>query len=350
MLNFFRSLYHRYLSAPDSIVLAMFICTTALIFWLFAKMLAPVFASIVIAYLLDGFVIKLERWNWPHALAVITVYSAFITFILFVLLGPIPLLWQQLTNLCLELPHRFTQLQVLFNQLVALHPEYFSVTKLQAIVANMRGDFAKLGQFIFSASLASIPSVLEVVIYLILVPILVYFFLMDKQKILNALRHYLPRHNAPLRKIRADLKLQVGNYVRGKVWEIIINWVVCYAVFWSLGFRYAVLMSALVGISVIIPYIGAFVVTLPITILALLQWGFTPHTTYFLLAYGIILLLDANILVPILFSNAVALHPVAIIIAILVFGGMFGFWGIFFAIPLASLTKAILQAWPVAKD
>ena len=70
---------------------------------------------------------------------------------------------------------------------------------------------------------------------------------------------------------------------------------------------------------------------------------------YLMLAYGIIQGLDGNVLVPLLFSEAVKMHPVVIVLAVLVFGGLWGFWGVFFAIPLATLVKAILTAWPTAK-
>ena len=65
-----------------------------------------------------------------------------------------------------------------------------------------------------------------------------------------------------------------------------------------------------------------------------------------MIAYAIIQALDGNVLVPLLFSEALNLHPVAIIVAILVFGGLWGFWGIFFAIPLATVVQAVLKAWP----
>ena len=64
------------------------------------------------------------------------------------------------------------------------------------------------------------------------------------------------------------------------------------------------------------------------------------------IAYAVIQALDGNVLVPLLFSEVVNLHPVVIILAILLFGGLWGFWGIFFAIPLATLFKAVLNAWP----
>jgi putative permease len=76
------------------------------------------------------------------------------------------------------------------------------------------------------------------------------------------------------------------------------------------------------------------------------QFGWSWDFGWVMLAYGVIQALDGNVLVPVLFSEAVDLHPVAIIVAVLAFGGIWGFWGVFFAIPLASLIKAVLTAWP----
>ncbi len=119
-----------------------------------------------------------------------------------------------------------------------------------------------------------------------------------------------------------------------------------YVTFAVLELRYSVLLAVAVGFSVLIPYIGAAVVTVPVAIVALFQWGVTPEFYYLLIAYGIIQALDGNVLVPVLFSEAVNLHPVAIIVAVLVFGGLWGFWGVFFAIPLATLVKAVWKALP----
>jgi len=111
--------------------------------------------------------------------------------------------------------------------------------------------------------------------------------------------------------------------------------------------QYAVLLGALVGLSVIIPYIGVAVVTIPVVIIALMQWGFSVHIIYLLAVYVLIIILDANVLVPLLFSEAMDLHPVVIILSVVIFGGIWGFWGVFFAIPLATLVDAVLRAWPI---
>ena len=76
------------------------------------------------------------------------------------------------------------------------------------------------------------------------------------------------------------------------------------------------------------------------------QWGLSTEFVYLMIAYTIIQFLDGNLLVPFLFSEVVNLHPVAIISAILIFGGIWGVWGVFFAIPLATVVNAILKAWP----
>ena len=123
------------------------------------------------------------------------------------------------------------------------------------------------------------------------------------------------------------MNLQIANYIRGKAIEILICAVVSYAVFAALGLNYAALMAMLVGVSVVVPYIGATVVTIPIALIGIFQWGLGDQFFYLMVAYAIIQTLDGNVLVPLLFSEAVNLHPVAIICAVLLFGGLWGFWG-----------------------
>jgi len=106
------------------------------------------------------------------------------------------------------------------------------------------------------------------------------------------------------------------------------------------------LLAVAVGLSVIIPYVGAAVVTLPVVLIAWFQFGASSDFWWVVGSYLLIQTLDGNVLVPLLFSEVVNLHPVAIIVAVLVFGGLWGFWGVFFAIPLATVVQAIITAWP----
>ncbi len=134
--------------------------------------------------------------------------------------------------------------------------------------------------------------------------------------------------------------------MRGKFTEIIIVGGVAFFTFAFFGLPYSALLAVMVGLSVLVPFIGAAVATLPVAAVAGFHFGLGDQFLYVIIAYGVIQALDGNVLVPVLFSEAVNLHPVAIIVAVLFFGGIWGFWGIFFAIPLATLLKALVYAWP----
>ena len=140
-----------------------------------------------------------------------------------------------------------------------------------------------------------------------------------------------------LSQVWSEMDVQLSNYVRGKVLEIFIVGIAAAILFASFGLNYGALLAVLVGLSVLIPYVGAFSITIPIVIIGLLQFGLG---TQFYLLIGLYLLLqflDGNLLVPIIFSEAVKLHPIVIILAVFIFGSLFGFWGVFFSIPLACL-------------
>jgi len=117
-------------------------------------------------------------------------------------------------------------------------------------------------------------------------------------------------------------------------------------VFQVMGLKYSILLGVLVGLSVIIPYAGFVMATIPVIMVAYFQWGLTSDFAWLMVIYILVQALDGAIVVPILFSEAVKLHPIVIILAVLLFGGLWGFWGVFFAIPLATLIKAVMRAWP----
>jgi putative permease len=226
------------------------------------------------------------------------------------------------------------------------YPEIITEEQIQDLILAIRVEIAKFGQQVLSWSLASVFGFITVLVYLILMPLLVFFFLKDRDLIIDWVKRYLPQHRRIAGTVWRDVDRQISNYVRGKFWEILIVWGVTFSAFTLFGLNYAMLLSLLVGLSVIVPYIGAAVATVPVMLIAWFQWGWSSQFAWLMTTYFMIQALDANVLVPLLFSEVVNLHPVAIIVAILVFGGLWGFWGVFFAIPLATLVQAILTAWP----
>ena len=185
---------------------------------------------------------------------------------------------------------------------------------------------------------------------MVVVPLLIFFFLQDKASITNWLKRFLPNDMGLASKVWHDVDIKIGNYVRGKIIEILVVGFATYLPLAIMGMEYAALLSLLVGLSVIIPFVGAVAVSIPVVLIAFFQWGFTADFVTLIVAYSIVQFLDGNILVPLLFSEVVNIHPAAIIIAVLVFGGLWGVWGVFFAIPLATLVQTVINTWPVVTE
>ncbi|ARB26834.1 AI-2E family transporter [Pseudomonas tolaasii] len=346
MFKVLRDWIQRYFSDEEAVVLAvlLFLAFTAVL--TLGGMLAPVLAGMVLAYLMQGLVTTLERLRLPGGVAVGLVFALFMGLLVVFIVVVLPLLWHQLITLFNELPGMLAKWQSLLLLLPERYPHLVSDEQVLQAIDVARGEIGKFGQWALTFSLSSLPLLVNIMIYLVLVPILVFFFLKDRAMIGRWVRGYLPRERALITRVAEEMNRQIANYIRGKVIEIVICGGVTYIAFVALGLNYAALLALLVGVSVVVPYVGAVVVTVPVLLIALFQWGWSDQFIYLMAVYGIIQTLDGNVLVPLLFSEAVNLHPVAIICAVLLFGGLWGFWGVFFAIPLATLFKAVLDAWP----
>ncbi|MBU1190778.1 MAG: AI-2E family transporter [Gammaproteobacteria bacterium] len=345
-----RNWFLRHLNNPQVVGLAILLIAGFALIMTLGDMLAPVLASLVIAYLLEGLVRLLEQRGVRRILAVTLVFTVFLAVLMFMLLGILPRLSNQITQLIQQFPDMVARGHEKLLLLPQKYPNFIAEEQITQMIAAIRTEVGSFGQRVLSLSVASLVGLITFMVYVILVPMLVFFFLKDKSSIVGWFTSYLPRERALSAMVWADVDRQIGNYVRGKVWEIFIVGGVTYIMFVLMGLQYAVLLATLVGLSVIIPYIGALVVTIPVGLIAYFQWGWTGDFAWLMVGYLIIQALDGNVLVPLLFSEVVNLHPIAIIVSVLLFGGIWGFWGVFFAIPLATLVQAVLKAWPKALE
>ncbi len=338
--------FKRQFDNPQVVYLTLALVTVLLVVLYAGNMLAPVLASIVIAYLLEGIVKYVQKLRLPRIVAITIVFVAFILFILVLIFALLPLLFNQSKEMVQNIPAMLSQGQEALLRLPESYPELFSEKQVNEMIGGIRTELTEAGQKILTLSLSSVTGVISILIYFVLVPILVFFFLKDKRKIINWGQSFLPKEQQLAKQVWSDVDLKIGNYIRGKFWEILIVFTACILTFTYMGLQWALLLAVLVALSVIIPYIGAAVVTIPVALVAWFQWGWSTPFMYLMIAYLIIQALDGNLLVPLLFSEVVNIHPIAIIVAILLFGGLWGLWGVFFAIPLATLVQAIITAWP----
>ncbi|MCW8108119.1 AI-2E family transporter [Alteromonas ponticola] len=345
MLSVFGRWYRRKFSDPDAAMLLILILlsTAVIVFW--GGLIMPVLVAAGIAYLLDWPVNRLMRIGVGRAIACAIVLSLFIGVTVLILIGLMPIISKQSVNLIQETPLIWQRAQDWLITLPQKYPDYVQVYQIHNMMEGLNDKLVEFGEQLLSASFSSIGNLAALLVYLILVPLMVFFMLKDKAFFLQSISRLLPQERRLITQVGHEMNAQIANYIRGKVIEIVIVGAVSCITFVLMDLRYAMLLGVLVGLSVLIPYIGAAVVTIPVAVVAMFQWGISPEFWYLMAAYGIIQALDGNVLVPILFSEAVSLHPLYIIIAVLFFGGLWGFWGVFFAIPLATLVKAVITAW-----
>lgn len=345
MIEFVKAWYNRYFSDPQALVLTAVLVVGSTIILTMGDMLLPVLASVVIAYLLEGVVRRMQQFGSNRITAVVLVFLVFVAFLIFLFFGVAPLVSSQLSELFTELPRYLTEGQQLLLQLPEVYP-FISEAQVKELVDLINREITDMGSHIVSLSLSSIPGIITLAVYIFLVPVLVFLFMKDKERIWKWFGSMLPQDRSLVSQVSDEMDLQLGKYIRGKFWEIMIVGVVTYIGFAILGIKYAILLSVLVGLSVLVPYIGAAVVTIPVVLIAFFQWGWSNEFFWLVGFFGVSQALDGTVLVPWLFSGLVNLHPIAIIVSVLVFGGLWGFWGVFFAIPLATLVSAVLHAWP----
>ncbi|MEC7471154.1 AI-2E family transporter [Marisediminitalea sp.] len=345
MLSIFGRWYKRKFSDPDATMLLILILITSAVLVIWGNMLMPVIVAAIIAYLLDWPVSQLTRLGMKRTLSCSLVLICFVSIMVLLMVGLVPVVTKQSMSLVQELPNIWQKAQDWLLTLPDKYPEYVQFPQIYEMMEGANQHLVDFGQEALTASFSSIASVAALLIYLILVPLMVFFMLKDKPYFTDSISRLLPRERRLITQVGNEMNVQIANYIRGKVIEIIIVGAVSCITFAIMDLRYSLLLGVLVGLSVLIPYIGAAVVTIPVAVVAMFQWGITPEFWYLMVAYGIIQALDGNLLVPILFSEAVSLHPLYIIVAVLFFGGLWGFWGVFFAIPLATLVKAVVSAW-----
>ena len=346
VLEDINNLFKKIFSNEETLVFAFLLIVAFLILFFLGGILTPFLISIIFAYLLVGMQTRLSSIGVNNFLSLVITYCFFllIGITLMVWLGP--LVYQQLQSLILEIPKWVNAFMLFVQEIPSKYPEMISSEQITSFAQSLSGQITSISQDFLKVSITGIQNTLTIAINLALLPVLVYFLLFDRESIIDSFLSILPKERAILNKVWIEMDEQLSNYARGKAIEILIVGMAAALIFMFFGLQYVALLSVLVGFSVLIPYIGAFLVTIPVAAVGLLQFGLTFDFWLLMSLYLILQILDGNILVPLLFSDAVKLHPIIIILAVFVFGGLFGFWGVFFAIPIATFIKAIWNSWP----
>ena len=227
-------------------------------------------------------------------------------------------------------------------------PSMVTLQMLERSVQNGRiAATNKIADLMRTQLMPSVFNAFTWLVYFIIVPIFTFLMLYDKQSLQRrAATFLLPNNQKLMKEFWPSLHGQIAGYIRGKILHIIIISCANTVAFMLMGVNYAMLLGVGVGLSVVIPYVGAVIIAVPVVLVAIFQFGFSSSLMWVLVIYTVIQLLDSNVLTPMLFSKAMNLDAFSILAAILIFGNLWGFWGVFFAIPLATFIKTLIVRWP----
>ncbi|MBF0125593.1 MAG: AI-2E family transporter [Magnetococcales bacterium] len=342
--------YLQRLQNPQFMGLFLALLGAILTILVFGAALAPYFTAVILAYLLEGMIRPLERIRVPRLLGVLVIFSLFILLLIAFFFILVPALIQELSRVSAEIPKITITLKSLLHQITesasGIINTPFAENMLLGLVEKSQEWAADSISLLLKGGL---PGLVSVLVYLFLVPFLVFFFIKDKAALLAAFERYLPRERTLLNRVMGEVNAGVGGYIRGKFWEMLLLGLASYIGFVLIGFQYAFLVAVLTGLSVLIPFLGLAVVTLPVVVLGILQWGLTWESANPLIVYGVLQLIDGNLIAPLILGETVHVHPTTIMLAVLVFGSLWGVAGVFFAVPLAVLVKSVLEVTMISE-
>ena len=366
MISLFKNWYLRHFSTPGTIEFALVLLCIFLIVYYFMWLVGPLVVALCIAYCLDGVVRFLTRKCYmSRTVASSVTMLFFIGLSVSILVFVVPKLLQQgsqfyqtlqsisAQNISTEKGEDFDSI-VTSNILPFVEnlpdplPSMMTEGEIKELVNKARLALISNVSNIFNNQIMpSVVNVMSFLVYLVIVPIFTFLMLSNKSQLQSRFVTYiLPSNQRIIHEFWPQLTKQIEGYMRGKLIHITIVSIVNTVAFISFGLHYAILLGIGVGLSVVIPYVGAVIITIPILLVSVFQFGFGYTLVWLLAVYIIIQLLDSNVLTPMLFSKAMNLDAFSILASILIFGGLWGFWGVFFSIPLATFIRTIIVNWP----
>ena len=304
--------------------------------WQLGNVILPFIVGGAIAYFMDPVADRLEKAGLSRAAATGTISIIALLVAILIMLSIVPTLVKQLTSLVNDAPEIFRRLQAFLLQ---RFPE------LQDETSTMRQTLENIGMVIQSKGgelvntvIGSAISVISAVVFIVVVPVVAFYLLLDWDHMVKRVDDALPRDHAPvIRRLASEIDGVLAAFVRGQISVCIVLGVFYSVALMLAGLDYALVVGAIAGGVTFIPYVGALVGGALAIGLALFQfWGDPVSIAIVAGIFAIGQFLEGNVITPRLVGNSVGLHPVWLLFALSAFGTLFGFVGMLVAVPVAA--------------
>lgn len=319
------------------------------------RLISSIIAAIVISYIISPLVEMIEKRGLARPVAILAVYILLLG-IIAVLIGAIfPMIFEQFKQLLTSLPSIITRTERMFNDLAVANVEGVSILKdlllgLNQEISSFIDGFQKSALQKITEITYSVPIYLETLISVILAPVIAFHLLLDKEMFTNKATDFIVKRKwFPVLTVLRDIDQVLSMFIRGRLTMAAFVGLLTGVMLAILGIEYAIIIGLLTMVSDIIPYIGPFIALTPAVILALIQ---SPVKALIVVLFFIIIQwLENNVLGPKILGDSTGLHPLIVLLALIVGGGVAGFVGMIFSVPImGALNVLIKHIGPIVKE
>lgn len=331
------------------------VAAALIILWLLKQVEAVtvlVLLSFFVAYLLDPAVDRLTAWKLPRSVAAFLVLLVALLFVALLLVIIVPSILAELSKFASGAPQYFEKLKgyvlLLLDKLDITLPETwdqvwdFLKEKGKSHLTQIFGIANPVAQ-IFGVIFRSTLSIIGTLLYLILIPVLVYYFLVSFDEIRDSIVELIPPYTRePILRKMSQMDQIIAGFLRGQLTVCLIL-----AFLYSLGFviidiDLAVVLGIVSGLLWIIPYVGTAIAVVGGVIMALVKFGDILHPVYVILWISLVQVVESYLITPRVVGGMIGLHPIVYIIALIVGAKLYGLLGMLIAIPVAAMVKVLL--------
>ena len=314
-----------------------------LLLWFLGDVMLPFLVGGAVAYFLDPLADRLERLGFSRVAATTAISIAALLIFVALSLAVVPTLIRQLAQLVNEAPVMFQNLQTfLLERLPSLQDETSTIRQtLQSIGETIKSQGGELANQVIGSAL----SLINAVVFLVVVPVVAFYLLLDWDKMVARVDALLPRdHLGVMRRLAREIDTVLAAFVRGQLSVCLAMGVYYSGALMLAGLNFALVVGAIAGAITFIPFVGALLGGALAIGLAIFQfWGdwFSIGLVVAIFAMG--QFLEGNVITPRLVGNSVGLHPVWLMISLSVFGAIFGFVGLLVAVPVAAAMGVLIR-------
>ncbi|WP_044006385.1 AI-2E family transporter [Jannaschia sp. CCS1] len=314
-----------------------------LLLWVLGGVIMPFLVGGAIAYFLDPVADRLERLGCSRAMATTLIFVIMIVAVVTIVLAIVPLLVQQASGLVAAAPGIFEQLR---DFLTERFPGAFSDgSPVQTSLSNLGETIQSRGAELLQTVLSSAAGVVNVIVFIVVVPVVAFYMLLDWDRMIARIDQLLPRDHAPtIRMLAGRIDRTLASFVRGQGTVCLVLGTFYAVALMVVGLQFGLVVGLIAGLLTFIPYVGALVGGVLAIGLALFQfwgewWWIISVVAIFMVGQA----LEGNVLTPKLVGSSVGLHPVWLIFALSAFGTVFGFVGMLVGVPVAAVIGVLVR-------